>query len=65
VVTAQIRHGAPTVMAAHALDRAAHPIKREPIEPRLTLGRALGYLFGGFALVIVAYLFAFFAAALS
>jgi len=52
-------------MAAHALDRAAHPIKREPIEPRLTLGRALGYLFGGFALVIVAYLFAFFAAALS
>ena len=63
-MTAQIRHGAATVRAAHALDHAAHPIKREPIEPRLTLSRALGYLAGGCALVIVAYLFAFFAAVL-
>ena len=58
-MTAQIRHGAPTVMAAHALDRAAHPIKREPIEPRLTLGRALGYLFGGLAMVAILYALAF------
>ena len=56
-MTAQIRHGAPTVEAAHALDR-------EPVD-RITVGDALGYLLGGCALVIVAYLFAFFAAALS
>jgi len=64
-MTAQIRHGAPTVRAAHALDRTAHPIKREPIEPRLTLGDVLGYILGGLALVTIAYLFAFFAAVLS
>jgi hypothetical protein len=57
VVTAQIRRGAPTVEAAHALDR-------EPVAPRLTLGSALTYLFGGLAIVALAYLFAFFAAVL-
>ena len=56
-MTAQIRRGAPTVEAAHALDR-------EPVAPRLTLGSALTYLFGGLAIVALAYLFAFFAAVL-
>ena len=55
-MTAQIRHGAATVRAAHALDR-------EPVD-RITVGDALGYLFGGLALVIIAYLFAFFVAVL-
>ena len=55
-MTAQIRHGAPTVKAAHALNP-------EPVD-RITVGDALGYLFGGLALVIVAYLFAFFVALL-
>ena len=44
MVTAQIRHGAPTVKAAHALDR-------EP-DDRITVGDVLGYLLGGCALVI-------------